>query len=261
MLSSNEEIILTIALSTVMILTFAIVVIIAILKYRNKQKELLERENAVKIELVQTALEAKEQTLEDLSEKLHIDIQQSLSLAKLNLNRYILNPKGQTLKISETKELIAQTINDIKALSKELDPKYITGHTLEENISRQLERVEKKAGITTTFSTSNIEIDISQDKQIIIYRIIQEAINNILLHAEATLIEVDLTAMESLFILSIKDNGKGFNNNFSENESNHKMGIGLRNMKNRTTLMGGSFEIFTEPNRGTEIIFNIPYNA
>lgn len=260
MLESNEEIIFTVALSTGLILVFAILVVIAILKYRNKQKELLDRENTMKIELIQATLEAKEQTLEYLSEKLHIDVQQSLSLAKLNLNKYFLDPQNQVSKIEESKTLISQTINEIKDLSKELDPKYITGHTLEENIVRQLNRVEKKAEIATKFTASNIEININQEKQIIIYRIVQEAINNIIIHSEATSLEVELVTNPTYFILTITDNGKGFDTILTQVESEKKMGLGIHSMMNRTTLIGGSFQIKSESDKGTQIVLKIPYD-
>ena len=262
MLTSNEEIIHTIIISTLMLLFFAVFVVVAILKYRNKSKEFVERENTVKIELVKATLEAKEQTLEDLSEKIHIDIQQSLSLAKLNLNKVLLHPdKIEVAKIIKIKELIVNTIEEVKSLSKDLDPKYITGHTLEENILRQLKRVEEKAELQTIFKTSEEEISINKEKQTFIYRIVQEAINNILAHAGATLIKIELKNNTNEFVITIEDNGKGFNETSLKNKENKiSTGIGLINMKNRTKLINGTFLIKSKPNSGTKITLKIPYN-
>jgi signal transduction histidine kinase len=260
MLASNEDIILTIVLSTLMILLFAVVVVIAIVKYRSKQKEFLQRENTIKTELVKILLEAKEQTLEGIAERIHVDIQQTLSLAKLNLSKVLMSSdKVDIYKIKQSKELITQTIQEIKSLSKEFDPKYITGHTLEENIARQLERVEKRTNLKTVFNTSEKEISLNNEKQIFIYRIIQEAINNILAHAEATQIKINLKNNIGNFMLTIEDNGKGFDpRSLYDSKNNHSNGMGLTNMRSRTQLMNGIFTIENCENRGIKIMLKIP---
>lgn len=260
MLTSDAEIIRTIALSTTLILLLVVIVIIAILKYRSKQKELQERENAIKVELVMAMLEAKEQTLEDISEKIHIDVQQTLSLAKLNLSQALLEPIDKNIdKIKHSKELITQTIADIKALSRDLDPKYITGHTLEENIEQQLDRVSKKTDLVTVFNTSEREISLPSEKQIFIYRIVQEAINNILAHAGATTIKISLVSGPTYFLLEIEDDGKGFAWPMEKDSKvGHPLGIGIVNMQHRTELINGIFSIETKPGKGTKIILKIP---
>ncbi len=261
MLTSNEEIVNALIISTSMILFFAVLVVISIIKYRNKHKEFVERENTIKIELVKTILEAKEQTMEDLSEKIHIDIQQSLSLVKLNLSKLLIHPDNiEAHKIKEIKELIIHTIKEVKGISKDLDPKYITGHTLEENIVRQLKRVEENAGLDTVFNTSEEEINISHEKQTFIYRIIQEAINNILAHTKATQIKIELINDSNEFIISISDNGQGFNTELLQ-EKKKKTGIGLLNMKHRTKLIKGVFMIESNLNIGTTITLKIPYDV
>jgi len=263
MFTSNEEIIITIILSTSLILFFAVFVVIAVRKYHDKQKEFLERENTMKSELIKATLEAKEQTLKDLAQRIHVDIQQSLSLVKLNLNKVLLHPDKISIdKILQSKELIIKTIEEVKGLSKELDPKYITGYTLEENIIRQLDRVEKRTDIVTLFKTSKNEIVLDNERLILLYRIIQEAINNILAHAEATKVEVSLKNNLNDFILTIEDNGKGFEVVPVINEEEHsKRGIGLMNMQSRTQLINGTFTMKSKPNNGTKITLKIPYNV
>ncbi|MFT5821507.1 MAG: signal transduction histidine kinase [Crocinitomix sp.] len=262
MFTSNEEILNAIIISTSMILFFAVLVIIAIIKYQNKRKEFNDRENSIKTELIKVTLEAKDQTMEYLSEKIHIDIQQSLSLAKLNLNKILNRPEQIEIeKISQVKDLIGDTINEIKSLSKELDPKYIIGHTLEENIVRQLNRLEKNTELKTLFNTSEQEINLNQEKQTFVYRIIQEAINNIITHANATEIKIELTNGMEYFMITIEDNGVGGDVAIMLNGTeDRKKGVGLINMKNRTKLINGNFTLISTLNKGTKITLNIPYD-
>jgi len=263
MFESNPKIETVIIVSTVLILIFAIVVILAIVKYRGKQLQFKEREKDIKNEIIKASLEAKEETFKDLANRIHGDIQQTLSLAKLNLNKVLMKPKQIDIsRIQQSKELIANTISEVKALSKELDPKYIFGYTLEENIIRQLNRVEERSGIKTTFKTNELEISISNEVQILMYRIFQEAINNILSHSAATSIKVSLINNRNHILMIIKDNGKGFNTQEIMNKKNNsKQGIGLMSMRNRIQLLNGDFNIESELNNGTNIFLKIPKHA
>ncbi len=259
--TSKDILIETIFYSTLILLFFSIIVIIAILKYRNKQREFQEREDTIKNELIKASLESKEQTMEELAARLHIKLQQTLSLAKLNLNTMLMRPSNIDInKIESTKLLITESIKEIKDLSKDLDPKYITGYTLEENIAQQLQRVEDKTSIKTHFTTSKEEINLKKNTQIFTYRIIQEAINNSLNHADASLIAIKLVNNPKDFDVYVEDNGKGFDTSILNGESNKAKGIGLLSIQNRTQLMNGTFTIKSQPNNGTKINLNIPLN-
>lgn len=258
MFTQNEEITKTIVISTLIILGFAVAIVIAILKYRNKQRELLEREIQIKNELVKVMLEAKEQTLKELSVRIHGDIQQSLSLVKLNLNKVLLNKDNiDPNKVLEIKGLIVDTITEVKDLSRELDPKYIVGHTMEENIVELLDHVARNTDLETEFNTSEDELNPDSETQIFVYRIVQEAINNVLAHAKATSIKIDLTSSARNFIIEIEDDGLGFN---VASVMNEKSGLGLISMKSRTELLNGDFSINSKPHNGTKISITIPYN-
>ena len=259
-LSQDNVVETTVIISTLLLLFFAIVLIIAILKYRNKQQELLDREDSIKNELVKAILESKEETMETISEKIHIKLQQTLSLAKLNINKILLKPDTiDVLKVYDVKKLITDAITEVKHLSKDLDSKYITGHTLEENITQQLRRVKDKTNINTEFITSLDEISLDKKTQVLVYRIIQEAINNSLNHAEAKHIKVQLKNNPNDFDVYIEDDGIGFDTHHIFN-NRAKKGIGLTSMKHRTQLINGTFKIDSKIHNGTKITLNIPLN-
>jgi len=260
MFTSNENIVIaTIIISTSLIVIFAIIVVIAIIKYRNKQREFIERESTIENELVKAKLEAEEQKMRELAVRIHIDLQQSLSLVKLNLNKVLNNTNEIDIRhIIQSKELITKTLEEVKDLSKDLDTNYITRYTLEENIVRQLDRVKKQTNLETMFNTSDEEISISKEKQIFIFRITQEAINNILAHAKATQIMINLKNNTTHFMVTIEDNGIGFDINSIKDDSS--LGIGLMNMQSRTELIHGVFHLRSIPDQGTQISLKIPYD-
>lgn len=249
-----EKIKHTLIVSTVVILLFAIILIVAILKYRHKQQDYDERERLIETELIKASLEAKEQVIEDIADQVHIDIQQHLSLAKIHLGQAISENNHKKLKA--VKESLEKGIQEVKALSRSIDPKMITGHTLEDNISRQLEMIKRKSTIQTVFNTSETEIELDENRQILLYRITQEAINNSIAHAKATEITIDLKNENIAFSLCIQDNGCGFD---VANLSKNGLGLGLRSIYRRTELMKGSCTINSQPKKGTRLHIRIPY--
>lgn len=253
---NSEEIRFTIFISTAVIIFFVIVVIFAISRYQNKQKQYDDRERELENEFMKAAIETQEQILEELSERLHGNLQQTLSLAKINLNRGIANNDVNDFLIA--KELVTDGIQEIKYLSKGLDRKYITGNSLEENIEKQLKRVQERTSLQTIFTKSEEEIQLSDDKHILLYRIVQESINNCINYAEATLLTVVMESHKKYFTIQIEDDGNGCDINKIKHAKN---GLGIINMQKRTELINGIFHIESIPNQGTLVFIKIPYHG
>lgn len=232
-----------------------VVMIIAIIRYQNKQKQYDDRERELENEFVKASLEAREQTLEELSEQLHGNLQQTLSLAKINLTRGL--DSTDTEAIITAKELVTNAIKEIKSLSKDLDPKYITGHSLEENIAKQLKRVTERTSLKTKFIESEEEIQLNNERHILVYRIVQEVINNCINYAEATLLSIQLESKKNHFRIQIIDDGKGCD---IKEIQKTKKGLGIVSMQHRTKLMKGTFTIDSAFNQGTKISIHIPYH-
>ena len=252
----ETRIIQTLVISTLVILVFASILILAILKYRRKQREYNDREQTIANELIQASLEAKEQVMEDIADQLHINVQQDLTLVKIHLDTLLgeqMN-KGRE-KLQSAHSLLQKGIQELKSLSRSIDPKMITGHTLEDNISRQLDWIKRKAAIHTVFRTSEKEIELGDQKQILLYRIVQEAINNIISHANATEICIDLKNETKTFLLHIQDNGNGF-----DMTQPPRHNLGLTSILRRAALMHGECTITSQPGEGTQLYIRIPYD-
>jgi signal transduction histidine kinase len=112
--------------------------------------------------------------------------------------------------------------------------------------------------INIQFSQTGNELPFDEQKAIFIFRIFQEVLNNILKHAQATNVIVNLNYLNDKFILQISDNGIGFD--VAEKKKSPKSGVGLKSIFNRAQLIGAVISIKSEPNGGTLVLLELPLN-
>ncbi|MDX5339070.1 MAG: histidine kinase, partial [Cyclobacteriaceae bacterium] len=152
---------------------------------RNKQKL-----DQVKAEyektILNTEFEIQQQTLSDVGRELHDNIGQLLSLAKLYLNSSKLE------KIAEGKEYINEIIKEVRGLSKSLNLDWVESITLEEFVENELGKIQSTGFCSTELETEGTLSDLSKDQKLILIRVIQECLNNILKHAHPSKILVKI---------------------------------------------------------------------
>lgn len=252
-----------IVIASFFFLLIAVGIISLVMVYRRKQVEYIHEQSRMKAvfekELLEAQLEVQEQTMKHIAQEIHDNIGGTLSLAKLNLNT--LSPdklNGNADKISNTKELVTKAISDLRTLSKTLHKEAVLSAGLIRAVEMELKLIEKAAVFQTAFTVTGEPQAIDPQKELILFRTVQEALNNAIKHAEATLIEVNMHFLPTGLLLSVCDNGKGFQAAAVENDP--ERGSGLRNMKNRTKLIGGEF-IIAESQPGTQIQISLPIIA
>ncbi len=210
-------------------------------------------------ELLKTQLEIQEETIKYISEEIHDNIGQVLSLAKLHLN--VLPPPVSATDqniIIETKNLVSKAINDLRNLSKSLHPDLITQLGLEENLKRELDILEKTGLYKTTYQVEGKQFRLPAEKQVIIFRIFQEGLNNIIKHALASKVELHLLYETAQFTLMLTDNGKGID---KPEINNALKGIGLTSMNHRALMIGGTLQIINGTKAGTILKVTVPINV
>lgn len=218
----------------------------------HEEKESLKREFAQT--LVQSQLEIKEQTLQHISYELHDNLGQVASLIKINLNTLQLNNESAaTEKIEHTKELTRQLIGDLKAISVSLGTDRILQTGLAKAIAMEVERLNKTGQFMATFERIGDAPLLDRDKMIILYRMVQEILNNIVKHSGGSHITVLFTATENLLTLALSDDGAGF-----ELEDKKNSGAGLLNLYTRARLIGASLTIESILGNGTQITIALP---
>jgi len=233
-------------------LLFIFFLIISVKRRQKMKEEKAQLSIKFQQEMLRTQLEIQEQTLKNISQEIHDNIGQTLSLAKLNLNTIDLQKQNADEKIFNSKELIGKAIQDLRSLSKSLNTDSILSAGLVKGIETEVSIIEHTESYNTEFNVYGDAIRIDPKKELILFRIAQEAINNIIKHSNATGILVNLHFTNEHLTIEVCDNGTGFDLNHGENE-----GLGLRNMKSRAELIGGTFSIQSSYS-GTTIIVTLP---
>jgi len=219
------------------------------------QKEMFDLKSQYERTILQSQLEIQEQTFRNISQEIHDNIGQVLSLAKLNLNTIPQN--GASEKIALAEELLGKAINDLRDLSKSLHPEKIIDIGLTNAIRHELQLVQKVARLSTEMITEEKEISLSNEKSIIIFRMIQEILHNIIKHAKAKNVTLAITTKEDKTIIEVKDNGMGFD---LTNLKSTETGIGLKSIQQRCVLINASCDIQTMPGMGTSVQLIIQNN-
>jgi len=225
-------------------------------KRQNKQRELLNAQ--FQQELLRTQLEIQEQTFKNISQEIHDNIGQVLSLAKLNLNTIAdsVYPKEVSHKIIKSKELITKAIQDLRDLSKSLNTDFVTEAGLVKSIEAELDILRKSGDQQVTMSKDGECYSLPPQKELILFRIFQEVLNNIIKHSQASDINVLISFQPAHFSLQITDNGYGFDKN--QLYKNAEQGLGIKNMENRSKIIGANFAINSEPGKGTTVSIDLP---
>ena len=204
-------------------------------------------------EILKSQIEVQNQTLQHIGRELHDNIGQLLSVAKINLNVLEESNIAEHEYIKQTNEIISQSINDLRALTKSLDGDFVKDFGLEESISHELQRIRKTKKFETEISVLGTKRKLGYEIEIVIFRIVQEALNNALKHSKAKNIDVVLQYFPSTFELTIKDNGSGFDLENVQSKTIEFSGAGLRNMHKRMELIGGKCTIKSVVKEGTEV--------
>ncbi len=252
----TEESLTDIIIAGTILLLFLVgmVIFFVVLYTRRKNKILNEKralQNKFEKEILQTQIEIQEQTLTNISRELHDNIGQSLSLAKLNLNTLKASEIEQSQEsISTTKTLISNALTNIRDLAKSMLGEKITEIGLDQAIQNELKILEHTKKYEINFSTSEESYSLNPQQEVVAFRIVQEALHNIVKHAAATKIDITITHQPHMVNVCIADNGKGFD---VHNLIATSTGIGLKNMESRAALINAKLNIQSAIFQGTSL--------
>jgi two-component system NarL family sensor kinase len=258
----NDEIKGLIILTTFIFFIAAVFVLLYILLYNQRKKRHIEEKAQMKLtfnaELIKTQLEVQEQTMQTIGADLHDNIGQLLSLTSLTLNSVELdNPVKAQQKIDAAIDLTIRSIKEMRLLGKLLQGDQLVVLGLSEAIRHEISWIEKSGKYKVSYTEEGeIPAVNNPDKDLILFRILQEIINNIIKHASATSINIKLEYLDNVLQLRVTDNGVGFD---AANLPAEQRGMGLQNIQKRARIIGGESAIVSNPGEGTEITIFIPY--
>lgn len=259
---SSTEIIVIITLATFIFLLAPFFLVLYIKAYNTLKLKDLEEKQTMKLkfnaEILKTQIEVQEQTMQTIATDLHDNIGQLLSLTTLTLGSIKLSePEKSEKKISNSLSLLHQSIQELRNLARLLQGEQLVAIGLGEAIKQELNRLKSVSGYKLKVKNQLLNVDVSSpSKDLIILRLLQEIINNIIKHAKATRVNINVSVMNGILHLQVAENGVGFN---YEKIKQQKRGIGLYSIHNRVEMIDGKIQIDSRIAKGTFITIEIPY--
>jgi two-component system sensor histidine kinase UhpB len=212
---------------------------------RNLHRQQLELKN----ELARTIIKAEERERKRWAEELHDNIGQLLNVVNLYLGMMAGKKIYQNEIIEKSREIVLQCINEIRELSAHLRPPQFAENGLKAALLLLRENIRRvrKIDILIEADEAACENLLSEDQKLMVYRIVQEQLNNIIKYAEAKRAEIKIQTWTTGCRVIIRDDGKGFDT------TKVKSGIGLKNIRSRLELFKGSVKIISAPGQGCEL--------
>lgn len=263
MQSDVAQLIATIVVGSSVVL-FLCAFLVAFLFFYQKKKFIYLKEKAAltlkyEQELLRAQIEIQNQTLQHIGGELHDNIGQLLSVAKLQLN--VLTggtlPEKEHQQVQETSKLISHTLKELRALSKSLDSDLVEDFGLMESLDHELQRIDRTGHLNTHLTITGQPYRIDPRKEMILFRVSQEVINNAIKHAQAKNLTIHTDFQQRSLELRISDDGLGFDPEAARQKPLDQSGSGLRNMRRRIELIGGTFDLKSQPAQGTTITLRL----
>lgn len=228
-------------------------------RQQKQEQEMAQVKDQHEKEVLHSQLEIQEDTFKTISQELHDNIGQLLSVVKLSLSTLQLEKEDKAYPlIDHSKKVLNKAILDLSNLTKSLHTDRITDLGLAESLSFELMTIKHAGLLLTDFSLSGEEFQLPEKKAIFLFRMFQEMLNNILKHSGATHINVKLSyGADNTFVMQVEDNGKGFEVEKVKSSLSSAKGVGLKSMLNRAKIIGADIDITSTINKGTTIIVKL----
>ncbi len=247
------DLIISVVAASFFILLLVISVFLLFRIYLKRKNKLLLEKERMNIEFEQTLLksqlEIQEHTFNEISREIHDNIGQVLSLVRINLNTLKAPEDGEKLELMD--DLMGKAISDLRNLSHSLDADHIRNNGWTSAVQKLLNDLQKSGKYKVSVSIEEELPAIGSDNPIILFRMIQEVVNNIIRHAEANSIWLNVKKETDKLEIAIKDNGKGFD------AGKNSTGVGLQNLKNRSKMINAGLLITSDPGYGTTVTISI----
>ena len=215
--------------------------------------QLLDRIEAERRRTGRLQLRAQEEERKRVARDLHDEVNQALTAILLRLEALTqVAPPRLRDELTETKGLANQAMGELLQLARQLRPTALDDHGLVSAIEEQLRRFKAQHGIDTRLATEGALDDLGSDQQLVLYRVTQEALNNVVRHAGASSVSIEIARRDGSVALEVTDDGAGFV------VGKELRGLGLDGMAERARLVDGEFEIDAAPGRGTTLRLKVP---
>ena len=204
-------------------------------------------------------VQVREEERTHIAREIHDELGQQLTVMKMDVS-WLHEKLGKTDKAvsqrtEELKDMLDATVITVRRIASELRPSMLDDMGLGTAIEWHLSEFEKRSGVKTEFDKMQAELSLPDAIKTGLFRIVQESLTNVARYAKAKKVTVSLQQKEGQLLLTIKDNGVGFDKKIIA----AKKTLGILGMKERTVMMGGAYEIKSAPGKGTTVLVSVPY--
>ena len=260
------------SLNYILIGSVAALLLVGFLGYRNlrhrhqlaKQQDQLQQQRISELEkdrqlvAVDSMLKGQEEERSRLAKDLHDGLGGLLSGVKFSLSNMkdnlIITPDNMTV-FERSLDMIDTSIKELRRVAHNMMPEMLVKFGLDEAVKEYCNIINSTKLVTVKYQALGMETRLEKSTEIIIFRIVQELLNNVMKHAAATTAFVQLIRQGDRLNLILEDDGKGFDTTLA---SNHE-GAGLLNIRSRVDYLKGRLDIHSEPGKGT--LVNIEFNV
>ncbi len=234
--------------------------VVVYMRRQQQQKEEVDRLNLIhQRNLLEASVDSQEAVRRQIGGDLHDDIGTLLSATRISLSvlgKQVKDKPEATEFYDQTNQLLNDAIANVRRISKELMPATLDKFGISVALSEFTEKISSFTGVNVVYHSENLnEAQIPKKVGLIFYRIVQELTNNSLKHAEANQINIDLEQKDKHLLLTVTDNGKGFD--LDEVMANPTTGIGIRNIESRLSVINGRVIFNVAIGKGSEILIDV----
>jgi signal transduction histidine kinase len=245
---------------TILFFVLGVTITTFIILYYKKRNSFLREKTLLKTKfeksILQSELEIKENTLNNVSQEIHDNVGQALSVTRMQLNILGENELVYTPALRAAKDSLGKAMQDLRDMAKGLSSGRIQHFSLIDNIKEELDRIRNHHLAEVGCKVIGVEKEIPEEKKLVVFRMIQECLQNILKHANAQKITISFSFEADVLITTIQDDGVGFN---IIEITDKKQGLGLQNIFQRANIIGGRATVDSSTNGGTVVKISIPY--
>ena len=221
-----------------------------------EQRELESRQATQKLQVLSHRLvEVQETERRQIARELHDEIGQSLTIAGMNLQAALRSsgPAAKERRMKESIKAVERVLEQVHDLSLNLRPSILDDLGLEPALRWYTHRQAETSGLQAEFNPAKLENRLDLVVETECFRVAQEALTNVVRHAQARAVTVDLTHRNGHLHLRVRDDGIGFDVAASRSEAVQGASLGLLSMEERASLAGGGLEFNSAPGKGTEV--------
>ena len=228
-------------------------------RYRLKQTAILHEEILKQQQMASKAvIAAEEMERQRIARDLHDGIGQLFSTVKMNLSgiadRINITEESERVLMAKTLSLVDESCREVRAISHQMMPNVLLKLGLHMAVKDFIDKIDA-ASLKVTLETFGLNESIDPNVEIVLYRVIQESVNNVIRHARASTLYIQLDKDAESITVTIEDNGTGFDTTKSRD------GIGLKSIKARVAFLNGKVDYDSAPGKGTLVAVYIPYKA